>query len=80
MYRRRQRVNALSPEISCAYLTISFLCLIAIESAAGADDTLERLRNITKMFAKSTDDDERQNLKKVEKVAPSDKMKNTFQK
>ncbi|CAF3754115.1 unnamed protein product [Adineta steineri] len=51
-----------------------------IDSAGAADDTLERLRNITKMFAKPTDEDERQNLQKVERVAPSDKMKNTFQK
>ncbi|CAF0781236.1 unnamed protein product [Adineta steineri] len=52
----------------------------SIDSAGAADDTLERLRNITKMFAKPTDEDERQNLQKVERVAPSDKMKNTFQK
>jgi hypothetical protein len=32
------------------------------------------------MFTKATDDDEPQQLKKFEKVAPSDKMKNTFQK
>ncbi|UJR27926.1 hypothetical protein I4U23_009186 [Adineta vaga] len=49
-------------------------------AGGGSDDTLERLRNITKMFAKPTDEDERQNLKKVEKVAPSDKLKQTFQK
>ena len=59
---------------------IFFFFFIAIDPAGGADDTLERLRNITKMFAKPTDDDERQNLKKVEKVAPSDKLKQTFQK
>jgi len=45
---------------------------------AGADgDTLERLRNITKMF--SSKEDEPQQLKKMEKLAPSDKIKNTFQ-
>jgi hypothetical protein len=55
--------------------------LTAIDPADGPNDTLERLRNISKMFTKPTDDDdERQQLKKVEKVAPSDKMKNTFQK
>jgi hypothetical protein len=41
-------------------------------------DTLERLRNITKMF--SGKDDEQQELQKVEKFAPSEKIKRTFRK
>ncbi len=41
-------------------------------------DTLERLRNISKMF--SGKDDEQQELKKVEKIVPSDKIKRTFRK
>ncbi|CAF2397323.1 unnamed protein product [Rotaria sp. Silwood2] len=52
-----------------------------IDTSAGSDDTLERLRNITKMFgSKKNEDDEGQKLQRVEKVAPSDKIKNTFQK
>ncbi|CAF3400209.1 unnamed protein product [Rotaria sp. Silwood1] len=50
-----------------------------IDTSGGSDDTLERLRNITKMFgSKKNEDDEGQKLQKVEKVAPSDKIKNTF--
>ncbi|CAF2825248.1 unnamed protein product [Rotaria sp. Silwood2] len=46
-----------------------------------SDDTLERLRNITKLFSgKTNEDDEHQQLQKVEKFAPSEKIKNTFQK
>jgi len=52
----------------------------SIDAAGGADDTLERLRNITKMFTKANEGDEPQQLKKVEKLAPGDKIKNTFQK
>ena len=52
---------------------------IAIDSTS--DDTLERLRNITKMFGtKKGDDEELRQLQKVEKLVPSDKIKNTFQK
>lgn len=43
-----------------------------------SEDTLERLRNITKMF--SGKDDEHQELQKIEKFAPSEKIKRTFQK
>lgn len=53
--------------------------LTADDPAATEPDTLERLRNITKMFS-SKDTDEPQQLKKMEKVAPADKIKNTFQK
>jgi hypothetical protein len=43
-----------------------------------SSDTLERLRNISKMF--SGKDDEQQELKKVEKIVPSEKIKRTFRK
>ncbi len=43
-----------------------------------SSDTLERLRNISKMF--SGKDDEQQELQKVEKIAPSEKIKRTFRK
>jgi hypothetical protein len=56
---------------------ISFL-LIAIDVDDTSADTLERLRNITKMF--SGKDDEQQELHKVEKFAPSEKIKRTFRK
>ncbi len=59
-----------------------FLFLLTANDTAGdgaPDDTLERLRNITKMFTKP-EEDEPQQLKKVEKFAPGDKIKNTFQK
>ncbi|CAF3382955.1 unnamed protein product [Rotaria sp. Silwood1] len=53
----------------------------AIDDIKTSDDTLERLRNITKLFSgKSNEDDEHQQLQKVEKFAPSEKIKNTFQK
>ena len=52
--------------------------LIAIDTDNGSDDTLERLRNITKMFSEK--DEEHQELQKVEKVAPSEKIKRTFRK
>jgi hypothetical protein len=52
--------------------------LTAIDTSGAPDDTLERLRNITKMF--TAKDDGAQELKKVEKVAPGDKIKNAFQK
>lgn len=56
-----------------------FILSIAIDTADGdAGDTLERLRNITKMF--TTKDDEPQQLKKMEKLAPGDKIKKNFQK
>jgi len=54
------------------------LLFIAIDATNASDDTLERLRNITKMF--SGKEDEHQQLQKVEKFLPSEKMKNTFQK
>jgi hypothetical protein len=50
----------------------------SIDTAAGSDDTLERLRNITKMF--TAKEDETPQLKKVEKFAPGDKIQKTFQK
>ncbi len=52
----------------------------AVDPAGAPDDTLERLRNITKMFTKTNEDEEPQQLKKVEKFAPGDKIKNRFQK
>ncbi|UJR21474.1 hypothetical protein I4U23_024558 [Adineta vaga] len=51
----------------------------AIDDANESEDTLERLRNITEMFSgKSTKDDKHQQLHKVEKFLPSEKIKNTF--
>ncbi len=55
-----------------------FFLLTALDNADPPGDTLERLRNITKMFTK--EEDEPQQLKKVEKLAPGDKIKNRFQK
>ncbi|CAF1025026.1 unnamed protein product [Rotaria sordida] len=52
----------------------------SIDTSGGSDDTLERLRNITKMFGGKNEDDETQKLQKVEKLAPGDKIKNRFQK
>lgn len=52
----------------------------SIDTTGGPEDTLERLRNISKMFTKTKDEDDRQNLQKVEKFAPGEKIKNTFQK
>ncbi|CAF4384828.1 unnamed protein product, partial [Rotaria socialis] len=53
----------------------------AIDDTNASDDTLERLRNITKLFSgKANGEDENQQLHKVEKFAPSQKLKNTFQK
>ncbi|CAF4594767.1 unnamed protein product [Rotaria socialis] len=53
----------------------------AIDDTSASDDTLERLRNITKLFSgKANGEDENQQLHKVEKFAPSQKLKNTFQK
>ena len=61
------------------YIFFLFILSTAIDTAGADDgDTLERLRNITKMF--TAKDDEPQQLKKMEKLAPSDKIKNTFQK
>jgi hypothetical protein len=57
-----------------------FLCT-AIDNDDGGADTLERLRNITRMFAaKGQEDDEPQPAKRIEKSAPGDKFKNRFQK
>ncbi|CAM4756609.1 unnamed protein product [Rotaria magnacalcarata] len=53
----------------------------SIDDTSASDDTLERLRNITKLFSgKANEEDENQQLHKVEKFAPSQKLKNTFQK
>ena len=61
---------------------MNFLFLISAPDAnENGEDTLERLRNITKMFAtKGNDEENEQPLKKIERIAPSDKMRNTFQK
>lgn len=61
---------------------MNFLFLISAPDAnENGEDTLERLRNITKMFAtKSNDEESEQPLKKIERIAPSDKIRNTFQK
>ncbi|CAF0923977.1 unnamed protein product [Adineta steineri] len=50
----------------------------AIDSTDVPNDTLERLRNITQMFSGRVD--EHQQLQKVERFMPSEKIKNTFQK
>ncbi len=55
-----------------------FLKLIVIDVDNASEDTLERLRNISKMF--SGKEDEHQELQKVEKFAPSEKIKRTFRK
>jgi len=61
------------------FIVFLFLFLLtALDNADPPGDTLERLRNITKMFTK--EEDEPQQLKKVEKLAPGDKIKNRFQK
>ncbi|CAF1311226.1 unnamed protein product [Adineta ricciae] len=53
----------------------------AIDDGNESEDALERLRNITEMFsAKSAKDEKQQQLSKVEKFVPSEKIKNTFQK
>lgn len=53
----------------------------SIDNDDGGADTLERLRNITRMFAaKGQEDDEPQPAKRIEKSAPGDKFKNRFQK
>ncbi len=58
--------------------SILFFLLIAIDVDNGSDDTLERLRNISKMF--SGKEDEQQELQKVEKFLPSEKIQRTFRK
>ena len=63
--------------------TIISLFLAAEETNQPSEETLERLRNITKMFSAqmNEDADEQQlPLQKVERVVPSDKIKKTFQK
>jgi len=56
------------------------------ETSQASEDTLERLRNITKMFSPQMNEDgEEQHqqqppLQRVERVVPSDKIKKTFQK
>jgi hypothetical protein len=57
---------------------IFFLVFIAIDATNASDDTLERLRNISKMF--SGKEDEHQELQKVEKFTPSEKIQRTFRK
>ena len=58
----------------------SDLVFVAIDGANASDNTLERLRNITKMFSsKANDEDEHQQLQKIERFAPSEKIKRTFQ-
>lgn len=55
----------------------------AVDTSAGdggAGDTLERLRNITRMFGSKKDDDDDVQLQKIERFEPSEKMKNRFQK
>ncbi|CAF0722776.1 unnamed protein product [Adineta ricciae] len=53
----------------------------SIDDGNESEDALERLRNITEMFsAKSAKDEKQQQLSKVEKFVPSEKIKNTFQK
>jgi len=59
-------------------LTHLFILFIVIDGDNVSADTLERLRNITKMF--SGKEDEQQELQKVEKIAPSEKIKRTFRK
>jgi hypothetical protein len=59
-------------------LTYLFVLFIVIDGDNVSADTLERLRNITKMF--SGKEDEQQELQKVEKIAPSEKIKRTFRK
>ncbi|CAF1028400.1 unnamed protein product [Adineta steineri] len=51
---------------------------MTIDSTDVSNDTLERLRNITQMFSGRVD--EHQQLQKVERFMPSEKIKNTFQK
>lgn len=55
-----------------------FFLLTANDNAGG--EAVERLRNITKMFGSKKNEDDDQQLQRVEKVAPSDKIRNTFQK
>ncbi len=59
-------------------MTYLFVLFIVIDGDNVSADTLERLRNITKMF--SGKEDEQQELQKVEKIAPSEKIKRTFRK
>ncbi len=59
-------------------MTYLFILFIVIDGDNVSADTLERLRNITKMF--SGKEDEQQELQKVEKIAPSEKIKRTFRK
>ncbi|CAM4903833.1 unnamed protein product [Rotaria socialis] len=49
-------------------------------SGGGPDDTLVRLRNITKMFGSKKPEDDELQLQKVEKLAPGEKIKNRFEK
>lgn len=54
---------------------------IAIDDTNTSDDALDRLRNITRLFGgKINEEDEQQQLKRIEKFIPSEKIKNTFQK
>ncbi|CAF1061296.1 unnamed protein product [Adineta steineri] len=59
-------------------LSMAHLSYLTIDSTDVPNDTLERLRNITQMFSGRVD--EHQQLQKVERFTPSEKIKNTFQK
>ncbi|CAF1929436.1 unnamed protein product [Rotaria magnacalcarata] len=53
---------------------------IDTSGGGGPGDTLERLRNITKMFGSKKSEDDELQLQKVEKLAPGEKIKNRFEK
>ena len=52
--------------------------ILVVDGDQAPSDTLERLKNITKMF--SGKDDGQQELQKVERISPSEKIKRTFRK
>jgi hypothetical protein len=64
-------------EFICCVKIDSFLFLV-IDGDNVSADTLERLRNITMMF--NGKEDGQQELKKVEKIVPSEKIQRTFRK
>lgn len=80
--RRDSRLmNSVSFFFSVVPISSQLLLFLAIDGANASDNTLERLRNITKMFSsKADDEDEHQQLQKLERFAPSEKIKRTFQK
>lgn len=62
---------------------IIFLFLATEDTSQPSEDSLERLRNITKMFSVQINEDGEEQqppLQKVERLVPSDKIKRTFQK